>query len=126
VQATAGNSYGSTGAQGAIGNGGTLFAITPPGTLTMLYSFCPQVIARRDDAPTAGNGLEALIQGLQNPFDLFPQPLPQGRDPQKRVSFMQHPVAIRADESDVRHVRYVLTLELGNWDSVVSLDEPCS
>jgi uncharacterized repeat protein (TIGR03803 family) len=44
VQATDGNFYGTTGGGGANGyNGyGTVFKITPDGTLTTLYSFCSQ------------------------------------------------------------------------------------
>jgi uncharacterized repeat protein (TIGR03803 family) len=41
VQATDGNFYGTTNFGGAYG-GGTLFKITPHGTLTTLYSFCSQ------------------------------------------------------------------------------------
>jgi uncharacterized repeat protein (TIGR03803 family) len=47
IQATDGNFYGATGHGGASGNGcggdgcGTIFKITPSGTLTTLYSFCP-------------------------------------------------------------------------------------
>jgi uncharacterized repeat protein (TIGR03803 family) len=39
VQGTDGNFYGTTWGGGA-GNGGTIFKITPTGTLTTLYSFC--------------------------------------------------------------------------------------
>jgi len=48
VQATDGNFYGATGHGGASGNNcdglgcGTVFKITPSGTLTPLYSFCTQ------------------------------------------------------------------------------------
>ena len=41
VQATDGNFYGTTQIGGA-NNDGTLFKITPTGTLTTLYSFCNQ------------------------------------------------------------------------------------
>ena len=43
VQATDGNFYGTTTqGDGAYGNGGTVFKITPSGALTTLYSFCAQ------------------------------------------------------------------------------------
>src|SRR5580700_6700851 len=41
VQATNGDLYGTT-LEGGANNGGTIFKITPSGTLTTLYSFCPQ------------------------------------------------------------------------------------
>ena len=40
--ATDGNFYGTTGYAGANGNYGTIFNMTPTGTLTALYSFCSQ------------------------------------------------------------------------------------
>lgn len=42
IQATDGNLYGTTGNDGANGQGGTVFKITPSGKLTTLYSFCSQ------------------------------------------------------------------------------------
>jgi uncharacterized repeat protein (TIGR03803 family) len=41
VQGVDGNLYGTTRAGGA-GNSGTVFKVTPSGTLTTLYSFCAQ------------------------------------------------------------------------------------
>ena len=49
VQGTDGNFYGMTGAGGA-NNAGTVFKITPTGTLTTLYDFAPSLTART--APT--------------------------------------------------------------------------
>ena len=43
VQATNGDFYGTTALGGAYGAGGTVFKITPGGTLTTLYSFCALV-----------------------------------------------------------------------------------
>jgi len=42
TQGTDGNFYGTTFAGGANGNYGTIFKLTPEGTLTTLYSFCAQ------------------------------------------------------------------------------------
>ena len=42
VRAANGDLYGTTSYDGANGNGGTVFKITPSGTLTTLYSFCSQ------------------------------------------------------------------------------------
>jgi uncharacterized repeat protein (TIGR03803 family) len=62
VQATDGNFYGTTYRGGAVhvacfGGCGTLFKLTPSGTLTTLYSFCPQ-----SDC-TDGSEPSALVQG---------------------------------------------------------------
>jgi uncharacterized repeat protein (TIGR03803 family) len=53
IQATDGNLYGTTFLGGASG-GGTVFRITPSGTLTTLYSFCSQSDCRDGSAPQAG------------------------------------------------------------------------
>jgi uncharacterized repeat protein (TIGR03803 family) len=58
VQATDGNFYGTTYSGGSYG-GGTIFKVTPAGTLTTLYSFCPEGLPCADGANPAG----ALIQG---------------------------------------------------------------
>jgi uncharacterized repeat protein (TIGR03803 family) len=61
IQATDGDFYGTTVAQGAK-LGGTVFKITPEGTLTTLYSFCLQGYNCTDD--TIGEGPQAgLVQG---------------------------------------------------------------
>ena len=52
IQATDGNFYSTTTTAGRNGNGGTVFRITPTGTLTTLYSFCAQTNC------TDGNGSE--------------------------------------------------------------------
>ncbi len=62
VQATDGNLYGTTGADGANGRGGTVFRITPRGTLTTLYSFCSQ------DGCADGSVPNALIQATGGNF----------------------------------------------------------
>jgi uncharacterized repeat protein (TIGR03803 family) len=59
VQATDGNFYGTTafgGGQGTCFNGGcgTVFKITPSGTLTTLYSFCSQSNCTDGEEPYAG------------------------------------------------------------------------
>jgi uncharacterized repeat protein (TIGR03803 family) len=71
VQATNGDFYGTTYEGGANRNGtcftgcGTVFKITPSGTLTTLYSFCAQggVLCTDGDLPTAG-----LVQATDGDF----------------------------------------------------------
>src|ERR1019366_4074807 len=53
VQAANGNFYGTTYSGGTNG-GGTVFKITPGGTLTTLYSFCSQTNCTDGEDPTAG------------------------------------------------------------------------
>ena len=57
VQATNGDHYGTTTSGGANGPGtGTVFRITPSGTLTTLYSFCSQSLVHRRRRPLRGAG----------------------------------------------------------------------
>jgi uncharacterized repeat protein (TIGR03803 family) len=63
VQATNGNLYGTTINDGANGAGGTIFKITPGGTLTTLYSFCSQSGCTDGATPPAG-----LIQATDGNF----------------------------------------------------------
>jgi uncharacterized repeat protein (TIGR03803 family) len=53
IQATNGELYGTTGGGGANGRG-TIFKITPSGTFTTVYSFCPQSGCLDGDSPEAG------------------------------------------------------------------------
>jgi|HubBroStandDraft_6_1064221.scaffolds.fasta_scaffold00136_30 uncharacterized repeat protein (TIGR03803 family) len=53
VQASNGDLYGTT-TNGGANSGGTVFKITPTGTLTTLYSFCPQVSCTDGSNPYAG------------------------------------------------------------------------
>src|ERR1022692_4823686 len=53
VQATNGDLYGTT-AKGGANGGGTVFKITPGGTLTTLYSFCSQTNCMDGVEPYAG------------------------------------------------------------------------
>ena len=62
VQGTDGNFYGTT-ANGGANGGGTVFKITPTGTLTTLYSFCPVTGCADGYAPLAG-----LVQGTDGNF----------------------------------------------------------
>jgi uncharacterized repeat protein (TIGR03803 family) len=68
VQATDGNFYGTTYSGGAYGGiigayGGTVFKITPGGTLTTLYSFCSQT-----DCPDGAHPSAGLIQATDGNF----------------------------------------------------------
>jgi uncharacterized repeat protein (TIGR03803 family) len=64
VQAADGDLYGTTSSGGANGsNYGTVFKITPGGTLTTLYSFCSQSRCTDGDAPDAG-----LVQDTNGDF----------------------------------------------------------
>jgi|SRR5580704_4977384 uncharacterized repeat protein (TIGR03803 family) len=63
VQATDGNFYGTTARGGANGDGGTIFKLTPTGTLTTLYSFCSQPGCA--DGSTSYGG---IIQGTDGDF----------------------------------------------------------
>jgi uncharacterized repeat protein (TIGR03803 family) len=54
VQAANGDFYGTTYSGGANGNYGTVFKITPGGTLTTLYSFCSQTNCPDGATPQAG------------------------------------------------------------------------
>ena len=62
VQGSDGNFYGTTSAGGSDG-GGTVFKITPSGTLTTLYSFCQQLSLRGRTFPYAG-----LVAGTDGNF----------------------------------------------------------
>jgi uncharacterized repeat protein (TIGR03803 family) len=64
VQATDGNFYGTTSGGGADFGSGTLFKITPSGTLTTLYSFYCEIAGCPDGTtPSAG-----LVQGTDGNF----------------------------------------------------------
>src|SRR6266853_4574794 len=62
IQGTDGNLYGTASSGGAHSQG-TVFKITPTGTLTTLYSFCAQSKCTDGSAPYAG-----LIQGRDGNF----------------------------------------------------------
>src|ERR1039457_5094645 len=65
VQAADGEFYGTTFSGGANGYGGTVFKITPSGSLTTLYSFCSQggISCTDGEAPYAG-----LVQDTNGDF----------------------------------------------------------
>jgi uncharacterized repeat protein (TIGR03803 family) len=65
VQATDGNFYGTTwvGGGGTYGWAGTVFKITPGGTLTTLYAFCSEGFCADGSMPSA-----ALVQGTDGNF----------------------------------------------------------
>jgi len=58
VQATNGNLYGTTSQGGANGQGGTIFQVTPAGTLSTLYNFCSEANCADGGGPVGG-----LIEG---------------------------------------------------------------
>ena len=62
VQATDGNFYG-TAQEGGANGGGTVFKITPGGTLTTLYNFCSQTSCTDGSGP-----MDALIQAIDGNF----------------------------------------------------------
>ena len=62
VQATDGNFYGTT-AYGGANDGGTIFKMTPGGTLNPIYSFCAQSGCTDGEWPSAG-----LVQGTNGDF----------------------------------------------------------
>jgi uncharacterized repeat protein (TIGR03803 family) len=63
VQATNGNLYGTTGLGGAYPDAGTIFKITPSGTLTAIYDFCSQSHCTDGAMPAA-----MLVQGTDGSF----------------------------------------------------------
>src|ERR1022692_443526 len=62
-QAANGSLYGTTAYGGAGGSAGTIFKITPSGTLTTLYSFCSQPYCRDGENPVVG-----LVQAANGDF----------------------------------------------------------
>jgi uncharacterized repeat protein (TIGR03803 family) len=67
VQASDGYLYGTTSQEGANGNYGTVFKITPSGALTTLYSFCSQ--SGCTDGSMDGNTAAGLVQATNG--DLY-------------------------------------------------------
>ncbi len=63
LQAADGNLYGTTSDGGAHGTGGTVFKITPSGTLTTIYSFCSVANCADGQRPNT-----TLIQGIDGNF----------------------------------------------------------
>jgi uncharacterized repeat protein (TIGR03803 family) len=63
VQATNGNFYGTTTVSGAAGDQGTVFEITPSGTLTTIYNFCTQT-----GCPDGASPDSALVQATDGNF----------------------------------------------------------
>ena len=82
IQATNGNFYGTTYAGGGANSRGTVFKITPSGTLTTLYSFCPQSGCPDGSDPRGAN------PGHQ--WELLRDDV-RGRDPRPRHGFQNHP-----------------------------------
>src|SRR5207245_4412843 len=57
------NSHGGSGQYRTVNSGGTVFSITPQGTLTTLYSFCALLKCQDGSGPYAG-----LVQGIDGNF----------------------------------------------------------
>lgn len=72
VQATDGNFYGTTNRGGEHGDNGTVFMITPTGTLTTLYSFCSQTNSQGDCLDGA-SPIAGLIQSTDGNLYGFTQ-----------------------------------------------------
>jgi uncharacterized repeat protein (TIGR03803 family) len=68
IQGTDGNFYGTAGFGGANGGYGTVFKVTPAGTLTDLYNFCSQSDCTDGDSPTGGiiQGTNGMFYGITN------------------------------------------------------------
>jgi uncharacterized repeat protein (TIGR03803 family) len=64
VQGTDGNFYGTAQIGGANFDSGTVFQITPTGTLTTLFNFC----TKKDGCPDGFNPFAGLIQGTDGKF----------------------------------------------------------
>src|SRR3954469_13707816 len=62
VQGTDGNLYGTT-EYGGVRNAGTVFRVSPDGTLTTIYSFCSQAGCADGDGPYGG-----LVMGRDGKF----------------------------------------------------------
>ena len=63
VQATAGDLYGTT-SRGGVNGYGTVFKITPSGTLTTLYSFCSQGVYPYCTAANKARNSNAAVETL--------------------------------------------------------------
>ncbi len=64
IQATDGNFYSTTLTGGASNNAGTVFKITPKGTLTRIHSFC----TAEDGCPDGYDPYAGLVQGIDGNF----------------------------------------------------------
>ena len=77
AQATNGDLYGTTSGGGAKGNYGTVFKITPSGTLTTLYSFCSQ--SGCTDGAGPNTGLVQATNGTSTEQPSLAEPTPLAR-----------------------------------------------
>jgi|GEM_PF-2125925 len=66
IEGTDGNFYGTTGPSGFY-SGGTMYKLTPSGTLTTLHSFCPGKDPNSGDC-LDGSGPDAVIEGSDGNF----------------------------------------------------------
>ena len=67
IQATDGDFYGTNNLGGGLNNGGTIFKMTPAGTLTTLYNFCSQPGCADGYSPVAGLLQETLMETSMAP-----------------------------------------------------------
>jgi uncharacterized repeat protein (TIGR03803 family) len=63
IEAANGNLYGTTNSGGSAIGGGTIFKITPAGTLTTIYRFCAE-----SGCPGGGNPFDGLVQATNGVF----------------------------------------------------------
>ena len=66
IEGSDGNFYGTTGPFGNV-SGGTIYKLTPSGTLTTLHTFCPEMDPNRGDC-LDGDGPGGLIEGSDGNF----------------------------------------------------------
>ena len=102
VQATDGNFYGTSNGGGPVAFDGTLFQITPSGTLTTLYSFCSQPNCADGGYPLWGADTSHRRKFLRDK-QRFRRQLPAARYVRHGLPLLgwaqSHPLAIRSSDA---------------------------